>query len=247
MLRLNENTSRLADNIGSGFGNVHSGNWWWGDPFAYFFDWVDDYIVRSASDSANLTATTSQVFSCWLKQNADGTAASSSLPFFGLPYMYGHIRNSTNDLTLRFADAWWAKTSTYTLWTWFRDKVHVICCLENNWWWVYTTKLYVNWILRDSDTWAAPPNTLQSATPRVWSNSSSGWFFSGCIRDARAYTGIISDADALAIYNLWEPATAVKYFQRWPVDNESWSSTIDKSWNSRIWTLTNWVIRQFIF
>lgn len=224
-------------------------NWGWGGwgslQRRYLFNGSTWYILRDASDSANLTATTSQLFSCWIQQNADGTAASNSLPFFWLPYIYAHIRNSTNDLTLRFADGWGAKTSSYTLWAWFRSEIFVIGCLENNWGWVYTTKLYVNWILRDSDVWAAPPTTLQSASPRFWSNNSSGWFFSWYWRKPRIYTGTITDADALAMYLGWSPATATPYFWRWPTSSESWTTVPDSTGNSRTGSIVWWVTRVY--
>lgn len=209
----------------------------------YFFDWVNDYIVRNASDAANLTATTSVVMSCWCKFNVDSTDTGSSQPLLILPFYYIHIRNTNNQAVVRF-DNLSARQSTFPLWNWFRNKVNIIWVVQNNGDTTFTTKIYINWVLKDSDIHLLWPSTSFAPSSKIW--NLWAWYFSWNIRDARVYTWIISDADALTIYNGWEPATAVKYFQYWPESGETGTNANDISPNNRDGTLNGWVTRVFI-
>lgn len=211
--------------------------------YAYFFDWVNDYIVRNASDAANLTATTSVVMSCWCKPNVDSVDTAIAQPLISLPFCYTHIRYTSNFLIVRFDNAW-SRHSFTALWSWFRDKVHIIWVVQNNGDTTFTTKIYVNWILKDSDNYAVWPSSAIDAIPLIWKRSTG--YFSWNIRDARVYTGTITNADALTIYNGWEPATAVKYFQYWPESGETGTNANDISPNNRDGTLNGWVTRVFI-
>jgi hypothetical protein len=209
----------------------------------YFFDWVDNFIVRNASDSATLTATTSVVMSCWCKPNVDSTDTAFSQPLLSLPFCYMQIRNTNNQALVRY-DNTWSKVSFSILGTWFRNKVHITWVVQNNGDTTFTTKIYINWVLQDSDTHLLWPLNSVDAISLVWKRST--WFYSGNIRDARVYTGIITNADAMTIYNWGEPATATKYFQYWPNPLETGTQALDMSTNARNGTLTGWVTRAFI-
>jgi hypothetical protein len=209
----------------------------------YFFDWVNDFLVRDASDSATLTATTSLVMSCWCKPNVDSTDTPNSQPLIMLPLCYIHIRNTNNQAIVRYDNAW-SRVSFTILWTWYRNKVHIIWVVQNNGDTTFTTKIYVNGILKDSDNHLVWPLNAVSATSKI--GNYWAWYFSGNIRDARVYTWNISDADAMTIYNWGEPVSATKYLQYWPNPLETGTQALDMSTNARNGTLTGWVTRNFI-
>jgi len=194
---------------------------------------------------------TQQVLSCWTKLNADSTDTANAFALMVTSYLYVHIRGTNNAINFRYDSARipaWSIAAWYVLWNWFRDKVQITAVL----WFVSgvrTLRLYTWWILRSTVTITNQPPTTNYNTSfwmwRKWSN-----YFSWNEWDIREYTFTWSftDADALAIYNWWEPTSAwvTKYLHYRPPVGEVWTTTQDQSSNDRDWTLNNGVTRVFI-
>lgn len=192
---------------------------------------------------------TQKVLSCRVKPNSDTTNSYTAWGIIYLPWCYLHDRGTSHTMTIRYDDRTWARWSSYTVWwAWFRNKVHVLWLVYWTWsarW----TKLYINWVLQDSDTHLKDPTiSILNTSMRLWRNSST--YFAANIRDARVYTFTWSftDADALAIYNGGEPTSSwiTKYLHYRPPVGEVWTTTQDQSPNGRDWTLNNWVTRDYI-
>jgi len=196
------------------------------------------------------------VMSARIKPNIDSANTATKQSFLQIPWHYMQLRDTNNwlhfrsetSLVARAAATWW----TAVLWSWFRGKVHVLWVKYRDWTWrLY--KAYVNWQLV---AWAqsAYSNTIRPANV-IYRTNASVWFyvtdyFSWNIRDARIYTFTWSftDADALSIYNGWEPTSAwvTKYLHYRPPVWEVWTTTQDQSPNDRDWTLNGGVTRVFI-
>jgi hypothetical protein len=166
-----------------------------------------------------------------------------------IPRAYMHDRASDHRTQIRYDDRVAARTSITTpLWAWFRGKVHVLWMIY--WTWsAFATKFYTNGVLQDSDTRTAiPASTFIQSTLESWRRSTT--YYSWNIRDPRIYTFTWSftDADALAIYNWWEPTSAwvTKYLHYRPPVGEVGTTTQDQSPNDRDWTLNNGVTRPYI-
>lgn len=191
---------------------------------------------------------TQKVFSCWCKPNADWVDTAASQWLMHWPWAYLYIRTSTNAVKMRWDSRLTARDSSYTLWAWFRNKVHIIWCFYRTGS-VWATKLYINWVLQDSDlTVVDAPSAITNTV--LWSGRISTTYYSWYIRDPRIYTFTWSftDADALAIYNWWEPSSAwiTKYLHWRPTPWEAWTTTIDHAGNSRTGTLNGGVTRPFL-
>jgi len=190
-----------------------------------------------------------KVLSCRVKPNIDAPDSFTAQGLMEITWARIHIRSSSNVVRIRYDSRLWARESTYALWNWFRGKVHVLWLITWNWSW-WTTALYINWISRDTDNRSVDPQWLtgRSTSLRVWRSWTT--YYSWNIRDARIYTFTWSftDADALAIYNWWEPTSAwvTKYLQYKPPVGEVWTTTQDQSPNDRDWTLNGGVTRDYI-
>lgn len=80
----------------------------------YTFDGVNDHVISNATHSANLTTTTHVIVSLWFRLNADGTASANSQQLFCLPRVYGYVRETDNQVRIRFDNAG-GRESLYTL------------------------------------------------------------------------------------------------------------------------------------
>ena len=192
---------------------------------------------------------TQKVLSCWYKPNADFADSATAWWLMVIPRAYMHDRATDHRPQIRYDDRVAARTSiAIPLWAWFRGKVHVLWVI----YWTgsaFATKFYTNGVLVDSDTWTAiPASSFIQSILEIWRRSTS--YFSWNIRDARIYTFTWSftDADALAIYNWWEPTSSwiTKYLHYRPPVGEVGTTTQDQSPNDRDWTLNNWVTRDYI-
>lgn len=193
-----------------------------------------------------------RVLSCWCKPWKDAADNTDAQNLFSSPRVWMHIRASTNNVYFRYENTLAARSKVYTLWAWFRGKVHVA--------WVYyrdtpnlkrELKLYINGVSAWAISWTPekqPPSAVINTAlrnGRKWST-----YYQGNIRDIRAYTFTWSftDADALAIYNGGEPTSTwiTKYLHYRPPVGEVGTTTQDQSPNDRDWTLNNWVTRDYI-
>ena len=191
---------------------------------------------------------TRKVLSCRYKPNADFANAPDAGCLISQPRAYLQDRWPSHDATIRYDNRIWARTSFTSLWSWYRAKTHVLW-LQYRTWSTRATKLYINWVLLDSDNHSidAPTGSVNTVL-RSWRKWST--YFSWNIRDARIYTFTWSftNADALAIYNGGEPTSAgiTKYLHYKPPVGELWTTTQDQSTNDRDWTLNGWVTRDYI-
>lgn len=80
----------------------------------YRFDGVDDYVVNNTIDNANITSTKHHIVSCRFRLNADGVASYTSQPLITLPYSFLHVRESNNQIQIRYDNAG-SRISVYTL------------------------------------------------------------------------------------------------------------------------------------
>lgn len=195
---------------------------------------------------------TQKVFSCWAKPNADFSDTPSSWHLMSAPRLFIQDRGPSHNLFIRYDDRRAAKTKVYTLWAWYRNKVHI------TWVFYWDNNLnkrgintYINgvlaWWYSGTPTIDAPIGLNNS---NLWLGRSASIYYQGNIRDARIYTFTWSftDADALAIYNGGEPTSSgvTKYLHYKPPVGEVWTTTQDQSPNDRDWTLNGWVTRDYI-
>jgi len=223
----------------------------------YPTDWLTNQTLRDESPNIwwFIGRKQNKVLSCRVKPNIDWVATSSSQPLLRVPRLVSYIANSTNNPVTRYDNRlWWQQTTWWSLWAWFRWKVHYSFTYKRD-----TTNLlrvlviYKNWILDiTQNKQAIPPNSIWWAGDtvfRMWIHPAPV-YFSWNIRDARIYTFTWSftDADALSIYNWWEPTSAwvTKYLHYRPPVGEVWTTTQDQSPNDRDWTLNNGVTRNYI-
>jgi len=188
-----------------------------------------------------------KVLSCRCKPTADATNTAIAQMLINAPYLYLHIRNTTNDAIIRFDDSISSVTAQYSLWNGFRNKVHVLGVYYRTWT-AFAVKIYINGIYQTTWTWRAySANGTNTTVTQLNVGARSTTYYSWYIRDPRIYTFTWSftDADALAIYNWWEPSSAwiTKYLHWRPWETESWLTAVDWSWNLRTWTLNNGVAR----
>jgi len=232
---------------------IEVGSGAWAATFVAYYptDWLTNQTLRDNSPNIwwYIGRKTQKILSCRVKPNSDTTNTSTAWGLIYSPRCYLHDRGTSHTMIIRYDDRIWAKQSSYTVWwAWFRNKVHVLWLVYWTWsarW----TKLYINWVLQDSDTHIKDPSiNVFNTSMRLWRNSST--YFATNIRDARIYTFTWSftDADALAIYNWWEPTSAwvTKYLHYRPPVGEVWTTTQDQSPNDRDWTLNGGVTRDYI-
>lgn len=197
------------------------------------------------------------VMSARVKLWTDAVDTVSSQVIFKAPRHYLHLRWTTNvvnrrsETTLQARIAWTAWTAI--LWTWNRNKVHILGVKWRDWTgWLY--KAYVNgvqtsWAQSAYSTTIRPSSTIYTTQLLVWKDSTAS-YYNWNIRDARIYTFTWSftGADALAIYNWWEPTSAwvTKYLHYRPPVGEVWTTTQDQSSNDRDWTLNGGVTRIYL-
>jgi len=232
---------------------IEVGSGAWAATFVAYYptDWLTNQTLRDNSPNIwwYIGRKTQKILSCRVKPNSDTTNTSTAWGLIYSPRCYLHDRGTSHTMIIRYDDRIWAKQSSYTVWwAWFRNKVHVLWLVYWTWsarW----TKLYINWVLQDSDTHIKDPSiNVFNTSMRLWRNSSA--YFATNIRDARMYTFTWSftDADALAIYNWWEPTSAwlTKYLHYRPPVGEVGTTTEDQSPNDRDWTLNGGVTRDYI-
>ncbi len=191
---------------------------------------------------------TQKVLSCRVKPWADTISTADAWALMIWPWQYMHIRWSTLQVQIRYDDRVTSHASMYNLWTWFRGKAHLLWVYYRNWT-VWSTKLYINWIIQDSDSFTVdvPNNAVNTL---LWSWRKWNTYYQGNIRDVRIYTftGSFTDSDAMAIYNGWEPISPwiTKYLHYKPPVGEVWATTEDLTPNNRDGILNGGVTREYI-
>lgn len=226
---------------------IEVGSGAWAATFIAYYptDWLTDQTLRDESPNIGgyLWWKLNRVFSYRCKPWANAIDNANTQNTMAVQWIYSHIRTSTNIVYIRVSDRVTSRSSTYTLWAWFRSKVHVIGYVYWNGS-AFASKLYINWVLQDSDIYGVDAINADAgnwANLWVWRRSSA--YYTWLIRDARIYTWTITDADALAIYNGLEPSTATLYLRRRPTPWETGTTAIDHSGNSRTGTLTGGTTR----
>lgn len=233
---------------------VWSGAWAATINVFYPTDWLTNQTLRDESPNIwwFIGRKTQKVLSCRVKPNIDWVATSSSQPLLRIPRFVSFISNSVNNPVVRYDNRfWWQQTTWWNLWAWFRWKVHYSFIYNRNT--INLTRaltIYKNWMLDiTQNKQAIPPNVIWDTAAILWRHPAPV-YFSWNIRDARIYTFTWSftNADALAIYNWWEPISPwiTKYLHYRPPVGEVGTTTQDLSPNDRDWTLNGGVTREYI-
>ena len=219
----------------------HSKETSWKVRWRYPTDWLTDQTLRDESPNiwGYIWPKTSHAIWMRIKPGADWINSANSQPLFFTPWAYMHIRDTNNSVNLRYDSSRvpsWSASASYNLWSGFRGRVYVMWVFLFSAW-VRTLKVYVWWVLRGTTTASQPPTTFIGANARMWRKSSN--YYTWYIRDPRIYTFTWSftDADALKIYNWWDPVWLTKYLNWRPMVWESWNTVLDYSGNSRKGTL----------
>lgn len=149
-----------------------------------------------AGGNVNLSAfgfSTSQAvtISCWIKLAADGTDTSTSQPVVNTTYVRIHVRTTDNDVTVRF-DNGSARTSVFELGNGDRDWHHIMGTFDG----VATTRIYVDGVLRDTDTHAGGLPTTSYSSAIGYMPGAPGESFNGQIDDVKIFTEVKNEADA---------------------------------------------------
>ena len=147
-------------------------------------------------------------------------------PYIWLQCLTGNIQSTI--------DQWWGKNSTYTVIHWPTFTAVVTWAFVN---WSYVTKLFVDGILRDSDTWGTWALTKFVDYISLWRNPSN-LYLTWTISNTKVYIWTITDTEWVAMSS-WiavEPVNAnlFAYPRRLP----PYTSLVDVSWNWYNFTLT---------
>jgi len=215
----------------------------------YPTDWLVNQTLRDESPNIGgyIGRKTQKVLSCRVKPNIDAANTVDAQMLMLAPRALLHIRNTLNTVRIRNDTRLRANEPTYNLWTGFRDKVHILW-VQRITWGNFQLELFVNWETKGTATHLDAPTTNYSNVLWAWRRGST--YYSWNERDIREYTFTWSftDADALAIYNWWEPTSAwvTKYLHYRPPVGEVGTTTQDQSPNDRDWTLNNGVTRNYI-
>lgn len=117
---------------------------------------------------------TQKVLSCRYKPNTDFASSPSAWPLIIWPWLYLQDRNTTHDVQIRYDNRVWARTSTISLWSWYRGKSQLIWVFS----WTWTTRqtrIYVGGVLMSTTNHSvdAPSSIQNSWNLRLWRFSSS--------------------------------------------------------------------------
>ena len=194
-------------------------------------------VRRDGVATATLTATTNIVMSAWVRLWTNWVNTFDSQAVMVTPYGYIYVRNSTNDIRVRYDNAW-TRGSTHQLWAGYTTlRVHIVWVIQNNWWW--STRLYVNWALVDSDShwvWPSMNYITNVEIGRKWST-----YFNWRMTNASVHTFTwgFADSDAVALYN-WRIPTQTAWISQYiwrELQESTW--TIAEDTNDRKGTLIN--------
>jgi len=162
---------------------------------AFTFDGVDDYIV--STENSNFNATMDKSVSVWFKSNKDGTNIYNSQTIIQIPYLYVHIRDTSNNIQLRYDDGS-AKTSGFILGNGDRDLHHLTGTFSSNGTNSNLT-LYVDGVLKASNSWATIPVTAYSSKINIGRRDSGS--FDGSIDDVRIFNRSLTQDEITTLYN----------------------------------------------
>jgi len=149
----------------------------------YRFDGSGGHVISNATHSANLITTSHVIVSLRFRLNADGTASANSQQLFCLPRCYGYVRETDNQVRIRFDNAG-GRESLHVLGNGDRERHHYIGAVYNNGT-NRTTAIWIDGVLKDTDTHAVGPSNDESGGGyvRLGSAFSGTIFFNGDIRD----------------------------------------------------------------
>lgn len=209
----------------------------------YTFDWVDDYVISNATHSANLTSSSHVMVSFWFRLNDDWVATDTSQPLFCLPFCYGYVRETTNDVRIRYDNAG-AKESYYSLGTWERQRHHYCAVVYNNGS-TRRTELYIDNALVDSDNHASAPSTDEWGGwyVKIWTALTGTTFLKWDMRDFHirkfTWTTVVASDISDTFYGRTPTETVwITEYLNWWTDEWSWTNANDKTVNNRDGTLT---------
>lgn len=203
----------------------------------YTFNWTTWYVTNNTIDNTNITSTTNHIISCRFRLNADWSASYASQPLVALPFSYIHVRETNNQIQIRYDNAW-SRVSYHILWNGDRTRHHVCAAVWNNWT-NRSTAIYIDGVLWDTDTHAVAPNNAASSYIQVWKRDA--WYFNGDIAQVKVYKftwTTFAASDALRLYQWLEPIQwNITSYLKWNTDEWSWTTAIDRRWTKN-WTHT---------
>lgn len=189
---------------------------------------------------------TNIVLSAWVKPTVDAVNNQNSQCIIVIPYVYIHLRGTTNDINFRSDTKIAARTAwVISLGSGFRDKVHITGYKYRDGS-VRRMKLYVNWVLQ---WWSQTVVSVDPWDNSIYNTQAVAWRFSSTQFawynwDIRAYKvntyTDFTDADALNIKNWGEPSTAEKMLHRKPTTVDTSDTVMDWSAYRRYWKLRGW-------
>lgn len=183
-----------------------------------------DPVVTSWDVSWDLTASTNIAISWWFRLRADGVDNVTSQTVVITPYIYMQVRSSVNNIQFRYDNAG-ARISNYILWNWDRQRHHFVGVAQDNGT-TRQTRLRVDGILRDSDDHAVSPSVKYLDEIELWRRITT--YYNWDIKDIRihTYTGALSDADALRLYQWIDPQDTTDIVEYARYDMNEWSGDI---------------------
>ncbi len=183
---------------------------------------INRYIANPSTiyDVKAFTPATPVVISTSFQLGADAPWINTTeFVLVNTPYWYVHIRTSSNTIRWRY-DSGWSRESIYTLWNWDRVRHNIVCsmrCLN----WNFVLALFVDWVKRDTDTFAVIPATLYWNYINLWKFVLGTPIpFNWKISNTKIFIWTITDAEWVAMSN-WNPivpanATLLAYPRRLP-------------------------------
>lgn len=122
----------------------------------YTFDGVDDYLATTTKHSYPLGVSTNIVIAGRFKLGADAVDTYDSQPIIALPYCYVHVRNTNNQLILRYDNAG-SRVAFTILGAGDRNRHYYIAAVYyngTNW----TTDLYLDGFLANTANHGVAPS-----------------------------------------------------------------------------------------
>jgi len=208
------------------------------DYNANYFAWTA-WTPTSFYDIKPFTPYTPVVISAWFRLGADQTLAE----IVCLPYGEIYIWAVSNTITTEYTSSW-AKASSYVIPSWDTDLHNVVSVIwmES---WNWRTKIYIDWVLQDSDNHASawPITSLQTYIT-LWAEDWATQLFDWEIGNVKilTFTDMPTDAQCIELYedkvnDIFTPLHGYK--------RATWTTVNDEIWNVDA-TLINWTTYETI-
>jgi len=211
----------------------------------YEFDGVDDHVVSDVTHSANLVASSKILFGAYFRLRGDGIDSAGSQPIIDLPYVRLYVRKNTNEVHLRWDNAW-AKIALHTLGAWDRDWHFVSGVVYNNgslWVW----SIWIDWVWIQTITNASWPSTKYNDYIMLAKHNLTSTYGYVDVKGLRVFTftdTTFDGNDAVRLAQWLDPVytTWLVEYINWQCNEWAGTTADDSSGNGRTGTLTNGVV-----